>query len=55
MSGTSRLGEISSLEAVVERLKRHPNAVIGNFWNVVAALGHLEAATQGVVLGGQAV
>ena len=49
------MGGISSLEAVIERLKGHLNAVIGSLGDVVAALGHLEATIQGIVLSGQAV
>ena len=43
---------ISSLKAVIERLKGRLNAVVGGLWDIVAAVGRLQAATQGVVLGG---
>ena len=52
MSGT---GGINSLKMVLEHLKRHLDTVISGFWDVVACLGRLEAATQGVVLDSQAV
>ena len=50
-----RTGGISSLKAVVERLIRCLDAVIGSLWDVVAALGHLEAVTEEIILGGQTV
>ena len=46
MSGMGGMGEISSLEAVIEHLKRRLNAIIGGLWDIVAALGHLKAAIQ---------
>ena len=52
MGGT---GGISSLKAVIKHLKGCLNAIIGGFWDIVAGLGCLEAATQRVVLNGQAV
>ena len=45
--GSSRMGGtggINSLKAVVERLEGHLVAVIGGFWDIVAAFGCLEAA-----------
>ena len=53
--GTGRLGGISSLEAVVERLEGRLNAIIQGLWDAVAVLGCLETATQEVVFDGQAV
>ena len=55
MDGMGRTGRISSLKVVIERLEGHLNAVVGSLWVVVATLGRLEPATQGVVLSGQAV
>ena len=55
MGGMGGTGRISSLEAVIERLEGRLNAIVGGLWDVVAALDRLEAATQGVVSGGQAV
>ena len=55
MGGTGGTGEINSLEAVIEHLKGRLNAIVGSLLDVVAAFGRLEAATQGVVPGGQAV
>ena len=42
MGGT---GEISSLKADLERLKRRLDTIVGGLWDVVAGLGRLEAAT----------
>ena len=50
-----RLQALNPHKAVIEHCKRHLNAIVGSLWDVVATLGRLEAATQGVVLGGQAV
>ena len=55
MGGMGGTGRISSLEAVIEHLKRHLDAIVDGLWDVVVGFGCLEAATQGVVLGGQAV
>ena len=55
MGGMGGTGKISSLEAVIERFEGCFNAVVGGLWDVVAALGRLEAVTQGVVSSGQAV
>ena len=55
MDGMGGTGRISFLEAVIEHLKEHLDAVVGNLWDVVTALGCLEAFTQRVVFGGQAV
>ena len=49
MGGMGGTGGISSLKAVIECLKGCLNAVVGSFWDIVAAHGRLEAATQGVV------
>ena len=50
-----RMGGINSLEAVIEHFKGRLDTFVGSFWDIVAALGRLKAATQGVVLSGQAV
>ena len=55
MGGTSRLGENSFLKPVVKCFERCFNVVIGSPWDIVAAFGCLEMATQGIVLGDQAV
>ena len=55
MGGMGRTGGISFFEAVVGRLNRCLNAVVGGLWDIIAAFGRLEAVTQGVVLSGQAV
>ena len=55
MGRTSGLGGISSLKTVVKHLEGCLDAIIGSSWNVVTAFDRLEAATQGVVWGGQAV
>ena len=55
MGGMGGTGGISFLEAVIKRLERRLNAVVGGLWDIVAGLDCLEAATSGVVSGGQAV
>ena len=55
MSGTGGLSVIIFLKAVVQHLKGRLDAVIDGLCDIVAAFGRLKAATQGVVLGDQAV
>ena len=45
MGGMSETGGISFFEAIIERLERHLDAVVGRLWDVMAAFGRLEVAT----------
>ena len=55
MGGMGGTGGIGSLKAINERLEGRLNAVVGSLQDVMAGFGCQEAATQGVVSGGQAV